>query len=336
MGKAFLHGGFGASNNFQIIVTAESGSTITCSNGDITKTGISNGTCVFKYLTTGTWSITGVYDNTTAIETVTILESDNNFQYYVELIFNHVPEFTYTGEYDIVNFNGIDESRANWEIHFLTSGTLRFSKLNGAKKGIDAFLVGGGGNGGNSITNVGGGGGGGGFTTTETINIATDKDYNIIIGGSGGETSGFGLNAAAGITGGDGGGGGAGTGHGGSCGRFVRRYEHVYPSNGGDGVTAFNSGTGTLYGAGGGGGGFYGVYYVSDEVDGYDQCPGASGGLTGGGAGGGNNSLYGRDGTPNTGGGGGGAGAVDYGHSSIPSGGGAGGSGIVIIRNKRE
>jgi len=68
-----------------------------------------------------------------------------------------IPEFTYTGTYGI-----IDDGNDNWRIKFTSTGTLNFTKLNGAKY-IDVFLVGRGGNGASDD----GGGGGGGYTRTE-------------------------------------------------------------------------------------------------------------------------------------------------------------------------
>ena len=50
-----------------------------------------------------------------------------------------IPKFTYTGNYQF-----IDDGSGNWRIKFLSSGTLTFTSLGNARKGIDVFLVGGG------------------------------------------------------------------------------------------------------------------------------------------------------------------------------------------------
>lgn len=225
-----------------------------------------------------------------------------------------IPEFEYSGTYDIVQ-NG-----NNWKIRFLTSGTLTFKALNNAKNGIEAFLVGGGGSSGTNEFN-GGGGGGGGYTTTSELIPSTDTEYTISIGGSNGTTTAFGTSAANGSAGsrstggagtGKGGNGGAQSGEGGARG-----------GAGGDGVYAFNDPTegDYKYGAGGGGGG------------GYINGAGGKGGASGGGQGGYNNGSAGgagnTAGAANSGGGGGGAGGW-FGATSV------GGSGIVIIRNKRS
>ena len=155
----------------------------------------------------------------------------------------NTPEFTYTGDYAIVD----DSDKAisdfatwtgNWKIRFLTSGTLTFTNLNGAENGIDVFLVGGGG--GSWYGTWGGDGNpqfvpsaaaGGGYTTTKrNISVTIGTQYTISIGAgglggtgdtndsgkNGGNTTAFGATASGGKTGttktlgGDGGSGGAG------------------------------------------------------------------------------------------------------------------------------
>lgn len=97
-----------------------------------------------------------------------------------------VPEFTYTGTYEIVDDNDQDISSAlntaNWKIRFLTSGTLSFSTLYGATDGIDVFLVGGGGQGGGD---AGGGGGAGKAATHSGISVQVGTNYSIVIGDGG-------------------------------------------------------------------------------------------------------------------------------------------------------
>lgn len=253
-------------------------------------------------------------------------------------IANWKPTYSYTG-----NSTFIDDGNYNWRIKFLTSGNVNFSSLGNATT-LDVFCVGGGGGGGYDH----GGGGGGGYTkTSKNLSVLVNNPYAItigaggangvrdVIGGTGGTTSAFGVNAAGGIggetyqkhnststttdetirEGGAGGsGGGCGVGFGGS------RSSTPGSSDGGSGVYgAKGQGTttrefaepdGTLYAGGGGG---------QRESE-----PSRPGGAGGGGTG---DAAGGTNGETNTGGGGGGSG--------YPTTAGAGGSGIVIIRNHR-
>lgn len=232
-------------------------------------------------------------------------------------------EFTYTG-----NYNYKEGASGTIEIEFLTSGTFTLLKSTPFKP-FDLCLVGGGGNGGDGNGSVGGSGGGGGYVENVfDVPIELNKAYPIIIGGSAGNTTGFGYTAKAGQNGGKGtAGGSGGSGGGGSA--------YIKPANGGsNGMDGFDGdssssdnyykggagqhtttkafGTGKLF-AGGGGSGSYG----------------GSVGL-GGPGGGGNGSASGKgsNGEPNTGGGGGGA----YYYSGNK--GGSGGSGIIILRRR--
>lgn len=102
------------------------------------------------------------------------------------------PEFTYDGAYEF-----IAESTKNWRIRFTTGGTLKFTKLLSAAKGIDVFLVGGGAGGayalkGDSGALHGGGGGGGAYSATHKgVTVVENQSYEIVIGdgGAGGYSS---------------------------------------------------------------------------------------------------------------------------------------------------
>lgn len=331
--------GFGASGGGTggtLTVTAPANVTVTVSKDGKTKTKNSgtSGVAVFKGLASGTWTVTITSDGKTAQKNV-IITTD----YSTAISFNTIPEFTYTGDYEIVNDSDepITVSQGNWKIRFLTSGTLTFTNLNGAEGGIDVFLVGGGASGG------GRGGGGGGYTKTQkSVSVKVGIEYPIIVGAgglapttsnrvppnAGGATSAFGLTANGGDTstngdypssGGSGGGSGkvGGAGYsGGSDGS----------SGGGDdggsgqGTTTreFGESTGKLYAGGGGGGAV-----TTNET--------SSGGAGGGGDGGGVGAdPRPKNGDANTGGGGGGLGNL---HSAATYA--SGGSGIVIARNKR-
>lgn len=260
---------------------------------------------------------------------------------------SHIPEFTYTGSYEVVNDSdgASSETDVNWKVRLLTSGKLRFTDLRGAKDGIDVFLVGGGGGGScgswfDPSTGVDGrSGGGGGYTNTRrAVQVNKNTAYNIIVGaggsggtvnnpggGTGGESSAFGVTAPGGGGGGNyiGGSGGSGGGTGNWSGSGVNSgMAGAGGSDGSDGGAGAGSGgkgqgtttrefgetANTLYAGGGGG----------------ESTNRAAGGAGGG-------AAARATATANTGGGGGGS---TLGNSSDAYAGG-GGSGIVIIRNKR-
>ena len=123
--------------------------------------------------------------------------------------------FKYTGKFSYKDgnagwVNGENSSVSlmsdNWQVKFLTSGTLT---VLGSLSNIDAFLVGGGGGAGKSgwdnLEVRGGAGGGGGYTNTKT-NIAVEKkDYSVTIGNGGGFNTGGGTSSAFGVSAGGGG-----------------------------------------------------------------------------------------------------------------------------------
>lgn len=324
-------GGGGSPNKSTIIVTAPTGSTVTCKMGSITKTAPEkSGVWTFGGLDLGTWTITSTKGGDSATQDVVITRLTVE---YVTIVYRITPDFTYTGDYEIVDdsdnpISDFANWKGNWKIRFLTSGTLTFTNLNGAENGIDVFLVGGGGSGAGGGSNsddggyVQGAGAGGGYTkTTKNVAVEVDTEYTITIGSggighaayrtngkSGGTTSAFGQSALGGsggnanCHGGNGGSGGGAAGFGsndrgaaggmdGSNGGSV----DSMPGGKGQGTTTreFGEENGKLYSSGG---------------DGYKSPPTA------------------RD--ANSGNGGHGNG---YGENKD----GAGGSGIAIIRNAR-
>ena len=296
-----------------LTVTVSPGELVTVSHGDKSQTKAANasGVAVFKGLKAGAWTVAVTRNGKPTAKTVIVVTD-----YSVSIPLSTIPEFTYTGDYEIVNDSDepITVSQDNWKIRFLTSGTLTFTNLNGAENGIDVFLVGGGGNG---ETIRGARGGGGGYTkTVKGVSIAIATPYTVTIGASSGTSSAFGAsaNGASGADGGSGGGGGgssSGTsGNGGSNGGNGTAGN---VSNGGTGqgttTREFGESTGKLYSGGGGGSAAY---------------AGAAGDSTAGA--GANFGGAAKNGVANTGGGGGGA----YDGTA-----GRGGSGIAIIRNAR-
>ena len=296
-----------------LTVTVSPGELVTVSNSDKSQAKAANasGVAVFKGLKAGPWTVAVTRNGKPTAKTVIVVTD-----YSVSIPLSTIPEFTYTGDYEIVNDSDepITVSQDNWKIRFLTSGTLTFTNLNGAENGIDVFLVGGGGNG---ETIRGARGGGGGYTkTVKGVSIAIATPYTVTIGASSGTSSAFGAsaNGASGADGGSGGGGGgssSGTsGNGGSNGGNGTAGN---VSNGGTGqgttTREFGESTGKLYSGGGGGSAAY-AGAAGDSTAG-------AGAAFGGAA---------KNGVANTGGGGGAA------YSGTA---GAGGSGIVIIRNVR-
>lgn len=299
-----------------LTVTVIPGELVTVSHGDKSQTKAANasGVAVFKGLTAGAWTVAVTRNGKPTAKTVIVVTD-----YSVSIPLSTIPEFTYTGDYEIVNDSDepITVSEGNWKIRFLTSGTLTFTNLNGAENGIDVFLVGGGGTGGygDGGSSDGGGGGGGYTKTVKSVSITTGTAYNIVIGASDGNTSAFNITAAHGARGGDassgavpgsGGAGGSGGGTGGNGGGSDGSNGLGRKGGKGQGATTreFGESAGNLYAGGGSGGGS------------------SAGGAGGGGA-------HNAKGSTNTGGGGGGK------SWDVDTSAGAGGSGIVIIRNVR-
>lgn len=315
-------GGSGAT----LTITAPVGATVTVSKDGKTKTRVANaaGLAVFKGLATGDWVVTIAKDGKTATKTVTITTD-----YDTAISFSSIPDFTYTGSYKITDDSGkeISVTQGDWRIRFLTSGTLTFSALNGADKGIDVFCVGGGAGGQRNEDSGYGtmrpGGGGGYTTTTKKVSVKENTPYSVVVGAggaylgyvkggsygnSGGKTSAFGCEANGGYA----------------------AYAAAGNSPGGNGGSGGGSAAGNSGGTNGGNGGGasstdpYGNALPSN-ARGLGQGTTtkafgeSSGELFSNGGSGGSNSA---SGAANSGTGGGGAG-------------GSGGSGIVIIRNAR-
>lgn len=302
--------GFGASGGGTggtLTVTAPANVTVTISKDGKTKTKNSgtSGVVVFKGLASGTWTVTITGDGKTAQKNVVITTD-----YSTAISFNTIPEFTYTGDYEIVNDSDepITVSQDNWKIRFLTSGTLMFTNLNGAESGIDVFLVGGGAKGLNGTTPSNewyGSGGGGGYTLTKRgVSVQSNISYTITVGAESGNTSAFNTTAkgASGINGGSGGAGGfwnaySGVIYGGQDGADGNKHsagDQSSPGGKGQGTTTreFGESSGRLYSTGGAANRF-------------------------------------TNATENTGNGG------DGGRPGVSNPGYAGGSGIAIIRNHR-
>ena len=213
-------GGSGGGTGGTLTVTAPVGVTVTVSKDGKSKTKVadSSGVAVFKGLSGGEWTVT-ITDGSQKFSKPVTITTD----YAVLISFSVIPDFTYTGDFEIVNDSNepITVSQDNWKIRFLTSGTLTFTALNGAENGIDIFLVGGGGssNGYGTFSGVRYyGGAGGGYTTTKkNIVPIANQSISIVVGASGGDSSYDSYTAAGGKhatnnNGANGGSGGAGCG----------------------------------------------------------------------------------------------------------------------------
>lgn len=238
----------------------------------------------------------------------------------------NTPEFTYTGDYAIVDDseNTISDFATwtgNWKIRFLTSGTLTFTNLNGWDGKIDIFLVGGGGNLAASRDSGwhGYAGGGSGYTkTVKNIQVTVGTAYSIIVGAkdssgtsSGGASTAFGSTANGGQSGLATGAGGDG----GSGGGSAAYQDH----NGVDAGAWGSAGSGGTNGSNGSGGHYYNGTGQGTTTREFGETTGKR--YAAGGAGtSGDTSLNGSMGT------------VDV---PLANSGSAGYSGIVIIRNKR-
>ena len=316
-----------------LTVTVSPGELVTVSNSDKSQAKAANasGVAVFKGLKAGPWTVAVTRNGKPTAKTVIVVTD-----YSVSIPLSTIPEFTYTGDYEIVNDSDepITVSQDNWKIRFLTSGTLTFTNLNGADGGIDVFLVGGGGGTKWSVAgNVYSGGAGGGYTQTgKAITVTTNTPYTIDIGAGGigaadgGTTSAFGLSAGGGghptgSSGAAGGSGGGGYVHANASGTSASGAGNG-GSDGSDGITAGSGG-------GDGGKGQGTTTREFGEENGKLYAGGGAGASNKGsvspvgGAGGGGN--MGSDGATNTGGGAGNA--LNGTHN--------GGSGIAVIRNTR-
>ena len=133
---------------------------------------------------------------TTKVTSIVKGSTGNKILYSKWKAASSLPQFTYTGTYELVTDNdAIIASGSNnavsipseyasysgdWKIRFLTDGYLTY-KSYGKDKNIDVFLVGGGGGG----TQMRGGGGGGYTLTKKNITINLNEEYYIDIGSGG-------------------------------------------------------------------------------------------------------------------------------------------------------
>lgn len=351
MAKAFLYGKSGSSGVGGLLtVSAPAGATITLTKDDKvkTKTADSSGSATFKGLESGYWEVNISDGAQTASRTVQIITD-----YSLTLDFSTIPEFTYTGDYEIIDDEGntITTSQDDWQIRLLTSGNLTFTALNGAENGIDIFLVGGGAGGsavGSNPSNTsslsispGSAGGGSGYTKTySNLSIMNGITYSASIGAGGaihtdgGQTTftiGPNTYSADGgkcstynAHGGAGGSGGGAGGHGGNSGSEGGASGGTDGNKGEDGiyqnVTLANGGVGQgtttrAFGE------ENGILYATGGGAGGNYYKSAGTSYSQG-PGGGNN--------PNTGDGGKGGGYQASGGTAT-----AGGSGVIIIRNHR-
>jgi len=270
--------GGGGVSGATLTIMAPAGVTVTVSKDGKSRTRQtgSDGIAAFKGLEGGVWTVT-ITDGTQTASKQVLLTTD----YTAQMSFNAIPEFTYTGDYEVVDDadNPITTSQGNWKIRFLTSGTLTFSALNGAENGIDVFCVGAGGT--MTDSDPYKGGSGGGYTTTErNIQIVKATEYSIAIGaaapGDGGATTAFDVVALGGKGATDRYGANGGSG-GGASNSKANPYGTggIDGANGSDGsgkgqgttTREFGESTGIAYARGGDGGNYSGP--ILNTVEGY-------------------------------------------------------------------
>lgn len=329
-------------NKSQIIVTAETGSIVTCSKGGTVKYARElSGKWRFTGIDNGTWTVTATKNNLKATKTVKI---ERLTVEYVKIAYRNLPEFTYSGDYELVDDNDkilTNVLATNWKLRLLSTGVLTVTEPHGWDMAADLFLVGGG----SGSTGYAGGAGGKTFTA-KNVKLEKQKRYTIDIGAggspavSGGQSQrggttkisalslsadggGYSESPYSGAPGGSGGGSYGNTGsasnvpngnlNGGSNGGRGGTINTNYPGGAGQESTTreFGEPNGKLYAGGGGGRYSYDAANVRDGK---------------GGEGGGGDA--GSNGAKNTGGGAGAGFHLVSAHS--------GGSGIVIIRNRRE
>lgn len=327
-----------------ISVTYPAGSTCKVTDGTTTLTAPNtSGSYIFIVPNIGTWTVSCSSGSNNTSTTVSITADGQNSS--VTLSYNQIPAFTYSGSCKVVNDSDeeISVSKGDWNIKFLTSGTLTLSELNGASSGIDLFLVGGGGGGGTSNKGTydgagyGSGGGGGGYTKTYSAVQIAKGSYAITVGaggsaaGSGGASS-IGISgttyaASGGSAGGSGGGGSGGSG--GGAGAWAQGVGRDGGSNGANGTAYVNNGYPSTNMTGGSGQGTTTKAFGNASATyAYSQGGGGGGGIT--------FTLSSAASKPaETGARGNNTGDGGRGWSYNTYSGTAGNSGIVIIRNHR-
>lgn len=240
------------------------------------------------------------------------------------------PAFTYTGNCDIYYDTAGTDGTVNWQIVFLTSGTLRFSRV---VPNLDVFLVGHGETGHQGTYSSpfyygGKGGRGGELKTVRSVPVSAGVDYSIVIPAEGSNTTASFRSDCFARSGNE----DSSIGASGGVGAHVADNNPFAAGSGTQGGLSFGGVEGEdrsgyypnyRYGAGGGGGG-------AGSPGGTHQNGGA-GGTNGGGQGGNYNGDGSAASQNNSGSGGGGGGK----NADVNYLGGAGGPGIVIIRNAR-
>lgn len=211
-------GSGGGLNKSILIVSAPTGATLTATLGDTVKTASEKtpGEYWLRNLDVGEWNL----KLTLGEQSATAKYNIERFGVYrTSMAFHTIMEFTYTGDYEIVQdddtpIDDFSQWNGNWKIRFLTSGVFTVTKFHNFDGTIDVFLVGAGGVGAH-------GGGGSGYTKTGMgINLVKDTRYEITVAGSvksgqGGTTTAFSLAAKGGLASGqenEGGNGGSGGG----------------------------------------------------------------------------------------------------------------------------
>lgn len=138
-------GGGGAPNKSTIIVTAPTGSTVTCKSGSTTKTATEkNGTWTFSGLDNGTWIITATKDGKTATKSVTI--SRLTVEYVTITYFSATINITYPAGSTCTAENGsttltAPNTNGTWACVVPNAGDWTVSCTDGTKSASDTVTI---------------------------------------------------------------------------------------------------------------------------------------------------------------------------------------------------
>jgi hypothetical protein len=100
-------------NTGMITVAVESGSTVACTNGTVTKTATSTGTVVFSGLSFGTWTITATKDSKKAIHIVE-LNYPNISMFYEITLYDAGDNASMSGGWERITYTGSDLTESSY------------------------------------------------------------------------------------------------------------------------------------------------------------------------------------------------------------------------------
>lgn len=187
IGRTNGNAGGGAGATWTITGVVGATVTVTGNSKTYTKTIPSSGKVEFKGLSSGTWTATMAKSGESPTSLTRVIDTD----YEDTMAFGTVPIFTYTGSYELVDDNDAVISNPNeWNGHWkIRLLTSGTLKFTNLKSitHIDIFLVGGGGG---EPSGWSGGAGAGYTRTIKRIALKINTNYNINVGAGGVGTDG--------------------------------------------------------------------------------------------------------------------------------------------------